>query len=225
MDFELELDAGDDELDATRVLEALQQAQSFQRAEKEERRIDKALDRARAGLGEALGTNVNLEARTVYVFGPIDDEVAYKLFIALDQLDRLGAGDITVVLNSPGGEVHNGFAMYDRIKQSPSKVTVIGYGAVQSAAATILQAGDSRLLAPNARLMVHQPSIGGIHDISQGEIHALKAEMDAIAEMNIKLLKGRFTGTLKELRDIVDKETFMNPRQAVKLGLADGVLK
>lgn len=220
--MEIEVDQAVD--DVEQLVAGFREAVMAQRQESEAEAAEEMRQRLRGGIGETLGTSVNVDTRTIYLFGAIDEETSYKLFVALDQLERV-SGEITIILNSPGGEVHNGFAIHDRIKASANPIRIVGFGAVQSAAATILQAGDVRVLSPNARLMIHQPHLSGHMDVTQEDLKALSAETDALAEIQIRLLKPRFKGNLKELRELVDKETFMTPKEAVKYGFADEVLK
>lgn len=212
------------EVSVEQLVQGFLEAVGTQRQALEVEAAEEMRRRLRGGVGETLGTSVDVDTRSIYLFGTIDEEASYKLFVALSQLERMD-GDVSIILNSPGGEVHNGFAIYDRIKASPCWIRIVGYGAVQSAAATILQAGDVRVLSPNARLMVHQLSLSGHMDVTREDLKALSAETDELAEIQIRLLKPRFKGTLKELRELVDKETFMTPKEAVRLGFADEVLK
>lgn len=85
----------------------------------------------------------------------IDAYAAEKLIKGLKILESINKDPITIYLNTPGGYVYDGFAMYDAIKSSPCEVTIIGIGQIMSMGAVILQAADNRILYPHSFLMIH----------------------------------------------------------------------
>ncbi len=123
--------------------------------------------------------NVNPETNEIYLHSHINDDYdegidfrcSTKFIKNFNLLDTLNDKPIIIHLNSPGGLIDQGFAIYDLIKQSRKQVCIIGYGIVASMASVILQAADTRLLMPNSSLMVHNATLS----VSDTPTHGLKS--------------------------------------------------
>src|ERR1700761_6739996 len=88
-----------------------------------------------------LSSGIDLESRTIYVIGEIEEKIAYHFMAALAHFDTT-PGNITVVLSSPGGIEHYGYAMFDALRRTQNTVIMEGYGIVASMAAVLFQGGD-----------------------------------------------------------------------------------
>ena len=163
--------------------------------------------------------------RTLYLDGAIaeeswfDDDVTPKLF--KDELN-LGDGDITVWINSPGGDCVAAAQIYNMLKDYPGKVTVKIDGIAASAASVIAMAGDKTYVSPVSMLMIHNPSTIAMGD--HAEMRKAIEMLDEVKEsiINAYVLK---TGLSRaRLSHLMDAETWMNANTAIELGFADGLI-
>jgi ATP-dependent Clp protease protease subunit len=134
--------------------------------------------------------------------------------------------DPTIWLNSDGGDVNHGLAAHDVIAAAPRQVTAVGLGSVMSMAVVVLQAADVRLLAPNARVMVHVGSAsaeGHLEDV-QRYAKELKA-MDRLCEdiLLAKIRQKHPKYTRAKLQRLCAFDSYLSAEAAVALGLADGI--
>jgi len=154
-------------------------------------------------------------------------ENVIKSLIALDLAAPDGDKPITIIMNSIGGDVYHGLAIYDAIKSCRNEVVIMVYGAAFSMAAVVLQAADKRIMAPNARLMIHYGEEGSSgHSKSvlrwarEGQKQNKIMEDMLLARMNQKDPKF----SRENLTKLLDFDTILSAREAVSLGLADAIL-
>ena len=164
--------------------------------------------------------------RTLFLNGTIaeeswfDDEVSPKIF--KDELNG-GNGDITVWINSPGGDCVAAAQIYNMLRDYKGNVTVKVDGIAASAASVIAMAGDKVLMSPVSMLMIHNPMTVayGSSDEMQKAIEMLSSVKDSI--VNAYEIK---TGLSRaKLSHLMDAETWMDANKAVELGFADDILK
>jgi ATP-dependent Clp protease protease subunit len=167
-----------------------------------------------------------LKERIIFLGSPIDDNVA-NLVVA--QMLYLDAEDpeknINLYINSPGGVVSSGLAIYDTMQHVRPSVSTICVGEAASIAALLLAAGEKgrRFCLPHARVMIHQPSAYGISgqatdiEIHAREIGKLKAQLTEILAKHTGQSADRIT------RDS-DRNFFMSPEEALEYGLVDEVI-
>lgn len=148
-----------------------------------------------------------------------DDDVTPQLF--KDDL-MAGAGDVTVWINSPGGDCIAAAQIYTMLKEYPGKVTVKIDGMAASAASVVAMAGDSVLMSPVSMMMIHNPATGAWGDYTAMEqaIAMLNEVKESI--LNAYVIKSGLSRA--KLSHLMDAETWMNANKAVELGLADGIL-
>jgi len=164
--------------------------------------------------------------RIVFLGSPINDEVAnviiaQLLFLEADNPER----DINIYINSPGGSVQAGLAIYDTMQFLNAPISTICMGMAASMGAFLLAAGTKgkRRALPNARIMIHQPSGGSQGTASDIEIQA-KEILYAREQLNGLLAK--HTGqTLQQVADDVDRDRFMSPSEALEYGIIDQVVE
>ena len=167
-----------------------------------------------------------LKERIIFVVGPIDDAVssvvcAQLLFLESENPKQ----DISMYINSPGGVVTSGLAIYDTMEYIRSDVSTVCIGQAASMGSLLLMAGASgkRFSLPHARIMTHQPSGGFSGQASDVEIHA--REILTLRE-RLNGIYVKHTGRpLKEIEKIMDRDTFMDPGEAKKTGLIDDVVE
>ena len=160
-----------------------------------------------------LGTDVNSHTANLVV--------AQLLFLQNEDPKK----DIQIYINSPGGSVYDGMAIYDTIKHIKNDVSTVGIGLQASMGAFLLSSGTKgkRFLLPHSKVMIHQPSSGTRGKVSDMEID-LKESLKVRELLNEILAKN--TGQkLSKVEKDVDRDYWMTAEEAVKYGLADKVIK
>lgn len=138
------------------------------------------------------------------------------------QLDALEGADLTVRINSPGGDVFAGSAIYTMLREYPGQVRVIVRGLAASAASVVAMAGDEVLMSPVAYMMIHNP-----WTIAMGDQHEMAHQAQVLSELTEGLIaayQGKTGMDRDELRALLDAETYMSARTAIDMGFADGIL-
>jgi len=167
-----------------------------------------------------------LKERVVFIVGPVEDYmanlvVAQLLFLESDNPDK----DIALYINSPGGSVSAGLAIYDTMQFVKPDVSTICVGLAASMGAVLLAGGAAgkRHSLPNSKIMIHQPSAGFQGQASDIDIHA-RDVMDTKERLNRIL--ARHTGqTIERVKADSDRDNFMNAEAAKAYGLVDKVLE
>lgn len=165
------------------------------------------------------------EMRTLFLNGTIaeeswfDDDVTPQLF--KDEL-MAGEGDITLWINSPGGDCVAAAQIFNMLRDYPGNVTVKIDGLAASAASVIAMAGDTVLMSPVSMMMIHNPATMAVGD--HAEMQKAIEMLDEVKEsiINAYVLKSGLSRA--KLSHLMDAETWMNANKAVELGLADGIL-
>ena len=166
-----------------------------------------------------------LKDRIIFLGGPIDDNVAnaviaQMLFLEAEDPDK----DIHLYINSPGGVVTAGMAIYDTMQYIKPDVSTICVGSAASMGAVLLTAGakGKRYALPHARVMIHQP-LGGVQgQASEIEIHA--REILRMREVLNGILASRSGQDIEVVARDTDRDNFMSAQDAVEYGLIDEVL-
>ena len=167
-----------------------------------------------------------LNERIIFIGQQIDDEianvvVAQLLHLESDDPDK----DLSVYVNSPGGSLHAGLAIYDAMQYVKPDVQTICFGIAMSAGSLILTGGaeGKRLALPNSRLLIHQPTSGFQGQSSDIEIHA--KEILDLRSRTEKIYAHHTGQTVEQLHDDMDRDRFMDPEEAVEYGLIDRVIE
>jgi len=165
-----------------------------------------------------------LKERVIFVSGPVEDGMSALVCAQLLYLEAENPKkEIQMYINSPGGVVSSGLAIYDTMQYIRSPVATLCMGYAASMGSFLLAAGapGRRISLPNARIMVHQPSGGYSGKASDIERHA-----EDILKIKRRLneLYAKHTGrTYEEVEDMLDADTFMTPEEARDWGLVDVV--
>jgi len=146
--------------------------------------------------------------------------VAQLLYLEAQDPDK----DIQFYINSPGGSVTSGFAIYDTMQYIKSDVATICIGMAASMGAFLLAAGakGKRTALPNAEVMIHQPSGGFRGQATDIQIHAEKIQRTK--ERLNEILAANTGRTVKEVRDASERDNFMTAEEAKKFGIIDNVI-
>ena len=167
-----------------------------------------------------------LRERIIFLGTPIDEQVsdsivAQLLFLEAEDPNK----DIQVYINSPGGSVTAGLAIYDTMQQISPDIVTICFGVAASMGAFLLSGGTKgkRLALPNSRIMIHQP-LGG----AQGQ--AIEIEIQAkeilFLKKTLNSLLAEHTGqSLNKINEDTERDYFLSPKEAVEYGLIDKVIK
>jgi len=166
-----------------------------------------------------------LKERVIFVVGPVDDYmanivVAQMLFLESENPEK----DIALYINSPGGVVSSGLAVYDTMQFIKPDVSTICIGQAASMGAVLLAGGTrgKRYCLPHARMMIHQP-----HGGTQGQAVDIEIQAREILELRERLNKilAKHTGqSVERIKHDTDRDHFMDFNEAIKYGLIDKVL-
>lgn len=166
-----------------------------------------------------------LKDRIIIINGEINNELSNSVVAQLLYLDSINNDDISIYINSPGGSVTDGMAIYDTMNFISSDVSTIGIGLCASMAAFLLSSGTKgkRCILPNGEVMIHQP-LGG----AQGQATEIKIAAEHILKTKDKLNKILSLNTNKDLSVIekdTDRDNFMNSKEALEYGIIDKIIQ
>lgn len=166
-----------------------------------------------------------LKNRIILLSGEIDDVLANSVVAQLLYLDSLNHDDISLYINSPGGSVTAGMAIYDTMNFLKSDVSTICLGMAASMAAFLLSSGEKgkRYVLPNAEVMIHQP-LGG----AQGQATEIKIAAEHILKIRDKLnnILAKNTGQkLETIQKDTERDNFMSSDEALEYGLVDKIIE
>jgi ATP-dependent Clp protease, protease subunit len=172
---------------------------------------------------ESSLVTVDPNAREILLFGVVNTELATQVVFNVRQLDRGKKANISLVIGSAGGEEYSGWAIYDTLCLARSKIIGQCFGECMSIAVLILQACDTRLLAPNCRMMIHNGSLTA-GSLSYEKFQALIKEENLITQKYYEALAERSGLSTKKVIELCNQETYMSAEEAVNHGFADGIL-
>mgnify|MGYP001483784623 CR=1 FL=1 len=167
-----------------------------------------------------------LKERIIFLTGPIDDNVASLICAQILFLESENPKkEISFYINSPGGIVWSGLAIYDTMQYVSSKIMTICVGQAASAGSLLLMAGekDMRFSLPNSRIMVHQPS-GGY----QGQVTDIEIQTNEIKKTKQRLneIYAKHTGKkITEVSEVMERDKYFSAEEAIKFGLIDKIVK
>lgn len=165
-----------------------------------------------------------LKDRIILLTGEINDNSANIVVSELLYLDSINNEDISIYINSPGGSISSGMAIYDTMNYIKSDVSTICVGMAASMAAFLLSSGKKgkRFILPNSEVMIHQP-LGGVN----GQATEIKIAADRILKLKKKLNKILSNNTGKNLETIendTERDYFMDSNEALEYGIIDEIL-
>ena len=165
-----------------------------------------------------------LKERIVFITGEIDDNLANSVIAELLYLDSIKNEDINIYINSPGGSVSAGMAIYDTMNFVKSDVSTTCLGIAASMAAFLLSSGKKgkRYILPNADVMIHQP-LGG----AQGQATDIKIASDRIIDLRKRLnriLSKNTSQSLKKIEKDTERDNYLSAKEALEYGLVDKII-
>ncbi|MBT8178217.1 MAG: ATP-dependent Clp protease proteolytic subunit [Eudoraea sp.] len=166
-----------------------------------------------------------LSERKVFLWGMVDDDSAKHVIDRLLYLDMQNNEEIQLYINSPGGYVTSGFAIYDTLKSLKSPVSTICTGLAASMGSILLSVGEKgrRFIQPHARVMIHQPSGGARGQASNIEIQA--REIIKTKELGAQILAENCGQTFEKIMKDFNRDYWMGAEESVEYGIVDGILE
>ncbi|MHB8088383.1 MAG: ATP-dependent Clp protease proteolytic subunit [Anaerolineaceae bacterium] len=163
--------------------------------------------------------------RIIFLGTPIDDQVANAIVAQLLVLSREDSeADIQMYINSPGGQIYAGLAIYDTMKMIPNKISTVAVGVTASFGTVLLAAGTKgkRYALPHATIHMHQP-LGG----AEGQASDIEIQAREILRLKARLM-GILSDSTGQTQEVIERDTdrnfYMDAQQAVDYGLVDQVL-
>jgi ATP-dependent Clp protease protease subunit len=168
-----------------------------------------------------------LKRREIFLWGDVYDESAEDIVKKILFLDGQGDGDITLYINSPGGVISSGLAIYDAMQYAKSDISTVVTGQAASMGALLLCAGakGKRFAWEHARVMIHQPLISGNMYGPASDIQIQAEEMLRTRENLNKILAAHTGQTLQKIGEDTDRDYFMSADEAKKYGIVDKIVK
>ena len=165
-----------------------------------------------------------LKDRIIMLSGEIDDSLANVIISELLYLDSLNNDPISIYINSPGGSITSGMAIFDTMNFIRSNVSTVCVGMAASMAAFLLSSGEKgmRYALPNSEIMIHQP-LGGV----QGQATEIKIAAERILKLKKKINKILSNNTKQDIKKIendTERDYFMSSDEALDYGLVDDIL-
>lgn len=166
-----------------------------------------------------------LQERKVFLWGQVDDDSAKHVIDRLLYLDLQSQDEIQLIINSPGGYVTSGFAIYDTITSLKSPVSTVCSGLAASMGSILLSVGKKgrRFVQPNARVMIHQPSGGARGQASNIEIQA--REILKTRELGARILADNCGQPYDKIMKDINRDYWMDAQESVEYGIVDGILE
>ena len=164
-----------------------------------------------------------LNERKIFMWGQIDDESAKHVIERLLYLEMIGPKkEIQLIINSPGGYVTSGFAIYDTMKSISSPISTICTGLAASMGSILLSAGakGKRFILPNARVMIHQPSGG-----ASGVASDIEIQMEEIIKTKLlgaEILAANCGRSVESVMIDFNRDYWMSAEESIKYGIVDG---
>lgn len=168
-----------------------------------------------------------LEARRIFISDAVDSDSARELIRKLWYLELINPGKpILFVINSPGGAVDSGFAIWDQIKMitSPVVTLVTGLAASMGSILSLCAAPGCRFATPHSRIMIHQPLLAGV---IKGQATDLEIQAREMIKTRNGLIEIYVQATGKDFATIekaIDRDTWMTAQEALDFGLLDGIV-
>lgn len=168
-----------------------------------------------------------LKRRQIFLWGEINDETAESIVKKILYFDAQNDEDISIFINSPGGVISSGLAIYDAMQYAKSDVATICMGQAASMASVLLTAGakGKRSVWEHARVLIHQPLISGNMFGPASDIQIQAEEMLRLREDLNQMLANHTGQSMKKIVEDTDRDFFMSAEEAKKYGIVDKVIK
>lgn len=167
-----------------------------------------------------------LESRKIFLWGPVMDDSARDIVNRLMYLEAMDPGkEITFYINSPGGVVTSGLVIFDTMNMISSPVSTVCIGLAASMASILLSAGKKgkRLIWPSGKVLIHQPSIGGVIQGPASDLEIQAREIVRTKERSAQILADRCGKKVDEIMEDFDRDYWMDAKESIKYGIVDKI--
>lgn len=169
------------------------------------------------------------DCREIFLTEEVNAASCSSLIAQLLYLDRTEPDkEIVLYINSPGGCVSDGLAVYDVMRLLNAPVRCVCLGTCASMGAILFLAGDRREMMEHGRIMVHDPAFGGGHDMGGKKPHQIQSELDDLnrcRESLARIISERTGRSLEEIYQVTAKDTYFSAQEAVEFGLATNIIR
>jgi len=168
-----------------------------------------------------------LEERKIFLWGAVDEDSAKAVVEKLLYLETSDSGkDITFYIDTPGGSITSGMAIYDTIKliKSPVKVVVMGMAASMGSILLSAAKKGNRYLYPHSRVLIHQPLITGRMVAPAVDINIQAREMERLRDELNHILADASGQSLEKIQQDTDRDFYLTAKEAIEYGLADKIV-
>ena len=184
------------------------------------------LEETSRGIQSYAIEDMMLKNREIFLTSAINDQSAVDTIKQLMYLDHKSADPVTIYINSPGGSVISGMAIYDYIRLMRSPVTTVCVGTAASMGAILVLSGTRRMMLPHSKVMIHAPYFGGPARAGQKPLE-LKEKLNDLMETRKMLAEVIVEQTGMSKRQVLNftkKDTFFDAKEALKVGIATEIL-
>ena len=166
------------------------------------------------------------DRREVVLQGEVNSVSCNQLILQLMYLDREEPGEeITLYINSPGGEINSGMALYDAIRMLKSPVRTVCMGMAASMGALLFLAGDKRELLPHSEIMIHDPRQFGGGGVTATDIASNAERIMKMREMTGRIIAERTGKDLETVLEYTKTDSWFEAQEAIEFGLATGIVE
>lgn len=167
-----------------------------------------------------------LRDRIVFINGAIDDLMANSVVAQMLYLDAEDqTKEINLYINSPGGSVSSGLAIYDTMRHIKAPVHTIGIGLAASMGSLLLAGGNRRSVLPHTKIMIHQPLISGGLGGRETDINILARDLSDTRALISEILSKHTGRSVKVIEKAIENDRYMNSKQALEFGLCDNIIE
>ena len=167
-----------------------------------------------------------LKDRIIFLNGVIDDSISDSIIAQLLYLNSLdNEKEISLYINSPGGSVTSGLAIYDTIRFIKAPVHTIAMGLAASMASLLLASGDTRSLLPHTKVMIHQPLISEGIGGKETDISILAKDLTSTRKTISEILSKHTGKSIKRIEKDIENDRYMSAEEAIMYGIADNIIE
>lgn len=183
-------------------------------------------DKKETGALDAKIDELLIKKRRIFLSSQIDDKSAHEIIRKLWYLESLGNKPILLVINSPGGSVDSGLAIWDQIQllTSPVYTLITGLAASMGSILSLAATEGKRFATPYSRIMIHQPHIAGVIQGQASDLEIQAKEIIKTRDLLVQIYMNKTGKDRKAIEKALDRDTWMSPEEAKEFGLLDGII-
>lgn len=183
------------------------------------------LEETRSSLSKYTIADDMMRDRKISLLGEVNNESVNSLIMQLLYLEKIAPGEeITFYINSGGGEVGNGLALYDVMQHISSPVHTVCVGMAASMAAVLFAAGDHREMFSHSKVMIHDPAISGLSRTNALELQVVSQDLLDTRKSLAEILAKHTGQTVESILEKTTTDCFFDAESAIEFGLADSII-